>query len=135
MYEAVDRSLRILVPADIECHEFWKELQIAVGQMVVYPPGHRFPGCASLLLVKQPRYDNAGNGAHFPVWTSLVPGVPGQVLFIRGATELVKASETIDLERSVGGSDRDPAESGLQRLEQILAKAAAGGNRQIGIFR
>src|SRR6516225_221203 len=52
--EAVDAPPRPFAPADVERRELRKELQLAVGEMVVDPPGHRPPICAVRVPVRVP---------------------------------------------------------------------------------
>ncbi len=58
--ETGDRPNRAFVPADIERREPGKELQPAVGQMVVDPIGHRPPVGALGIAVGEPGHDDAG---------------------------------------------------------------------------
>src|SRR5262245_4677485 len=59
-YVAVDRTHRAFVPTDVERGELGKELQAAVGQMVVDPIGERSPVRALGIAVGEPRYHDAG---------------------------------------------------------------------------
>ncbi len=44
-------------------------------------------------------------------------------------------AEGVDLGRAIGGADGEPPEGRLQRLQQICAEPAAGGDGEVGIVR
>src|SRR4029077_15181680 len=73
--EAVDPPLRPLVPADVEGGELWKELQLAVRQVVVAPPRHRLPRRPLRVAIGEPRHDDRGHRADEAVRIAAVPDV------------------------------------------------------------
>jgi hypothetical protein len=59
--KALYPALRALVPPDVECRELREELQLAVRQVVMDPPGHRSPVGAFSVSVGKPRNDDCGD--------------------------------------------------------------------------
>jgi len=52
------------MPGDIEGAQLRKELEFALGQMVMKPPRHRLPGPARLHAVDQPWQGDTSHGSH-----------------------------------------------------------------------
>jgi len=132
--EAIDCPLRLLMPSNIEGGEIGKELEIAVGQMVMDPPGHGLPRRTGPKTVDQPGHYDACDRAHAAVRAAPIPGMTSPVLLIRGAAEPVGAAKGVDLRRPVGRADSQAPECRLQRFQEIFAKTAAGGDREIEII-
>ena len=89
------------MPAYIEGIQLRKELQFAVGKMIVYPPRHGCPRAAIGKPVYEPRYDDGCHGAHTSVVASLVPDVFGSIGLVAGAALVPFVTEIVDLGRSV----------------------------------
>ena len=86
---AVDRTIRLLMPPDVECAEVWKELKLAVGQMVVNPVGHCSPVGTLVVLISEPRYCDACHGAATSAFIEVIPNVARIVAFVRSAVVAV----------------------------------------------
>src|SRR5882724_11594324 len=86
-----------LMPADVERRELWKELQLAIGQMIVYPPGHRLPGGAVLQAIDQPGNDDRRHGAHAAIGAALIPDVAPAVPLVRSAAAVMLAAVRVHL--------------------------------------
>ena len=79
---AVDGMARLLVPADVEGAEFWKELQLAIWKMIVNPVGKSAPICACLVPVGKPRDYDACHCALVILGVAPVPDVARVVAFV-----------------------------------------------------
>jgi hypothetical protein len=123
---AVDAPLWPLMPADIECAQLGKEVQAAVGQVVVNPPRHRCPGAALFEVVDQPRHNDARHGTVRALRVGVIPDVATKVLLVAGAVEVVLVAVLIDLRCAVARPDVDAPEGSLQRFQQVLTQHPAG---------
>src|SRR3954469_12334525 len=131
--EAGDPAQLPLVPANVECRELREELELAVGQMVVNPPRHRLPSRALGDPVNEPRDDDRRHRSHAAGSVAPIPDVPRAVALVGAAALEVRVPERVHFGRAVAGPDRDAAEGRLQLLEQLLAQAPSGGDRQVGV--
>src|SRR6195256_1045993 len=103
--------------------------------MVMHPPGHRRPRRALLLAVGEPWHDHRRHGANAAVVAALVPNMTTFVRLVRGAVAVLLVAETIDLRRPVAGSDAEPSERVLQRLQKLLAKLRSSLDGKVRIIR
>ena len=132
--EAIDCALGSLMPPNIKGGEIGEELEIAVGQVVMDPPGHGLPCRTGPETVDQPGHYDACDRAHAAVRAAPIPRMTSPVLLIRGTAEPVGAAKGVDLRRPVGRADRYAPECRLQRFQEIFAKTAAGGDCEIEIL-
>src|SRR5215469_5354149 len=100
--KAVDPPLWLLVPADIECSELGKELQLAVRQMVVDPPCHCLPRGAGGIAVGKPRHNDRSHCADKAIAIATIPDMPGGVAFVRAAAFVACIAEGVDRRRTIG---------------------------------
>src|SRR5205809_3526959 len=100
--KAVDPPLRTLMPPDIEGGKLREELQLAVLQVVMNPPGHRPPVGALGVAVREPGDDDCGKRPHASTRVALVPNVTGIVALVRRATQAMGVAEGIDRWSAVG---------------------------------
>ena len=102
--------------------------------MIVNPPGKPSP-LGNRVSVDEPGQDDAGGGAHVPVSVAPVPDMPGIVRFVARAVVSMTIAVLVDGTVAKSRSQADASERRLQRLKQVLAEAAAGGDRQVRIVR
>src|SRR5580704_17658865 len=107
--EAVERPPRSLVPSNIECKKLREELNLAVRQVVVNPPGHCLPRCSHSRSVDQPRHDDRRQSPHSTILAASIPDVTRTVLFVRGATQSMFAPKVVDLRRAIRRSNGEAA--------------------------
>src|SRR5262249_41773109 len=88
---AEERSPGHFGPAAIEGGQFWKKLQLAIGQMIMNPPCHRLPGGSRLHTIDEPGDRDAGHRSHAARVTS-IPGVTGVVAWAGRAVVVVGIS-------------------------------------------
>ena len=94
-YVAVDGLGRLLVPADIEGAKHWEELELTVGQLVVYPIGQTSPVGSCFVLVCESRDHDAGHGTFVTLGITLVPDVPGKVALVGAAVVLLVVAQLV----------------------------------------
>src|SRR5262245_20494990 len=80
--KAVDRLPRRLMPTDVEGAELGKELELAVGQVIVDPPGHGLPGRAGREAIRKPGQNDARHRSDAAACVAPVPDVTGVVAFV-----------------------------------------------------
>ena len=73
--KAVDPPLWLLMPADVEGGQFGEELQLAVRQVVMDPPGECAPIRAIAVAVGEPRHDDCGHRPYSAHGAATVPNV------------------------------------------------------------
>ena len=73
--KAIDPPLWMLMPADVEGGQLGEELQLAVRQMVMDPPGECAPIRAVAVAVGKPRHDNGCHRPHSAGGIATVPNV------------------------------------------------------------
>ncbi len=133
--EAVDLTLRLFLPADVERAELREKLQLAVGEVIVDPPRHRLPLGAFQQAIGKPRDDDAGHGPDAPSRIAAVPDMAPIVALVRSAVVVVRVAKRVYRGRPVSRTDRQPSECRLQRFEEFLAEVPTRRNRQIRIGR
>jgi hypothetical protein len=107
--QAIDCPFRRLRPADVERRQLWEKLHFAIGKFVMDPPRHRLPSGASVQPVNEP-WQNDTRDRTDPARVLPVPDSPRAIFLVRRTAYAVFASECIDLWRTIGRSDMQPAE-------------------------
>jgi len=92
--EAVDAPPQPFAPADVERRELWKELQLAIGEMVVDLPRHRPPiGAVRVPVgepVGEPRNHDRGHRADAALGVAAVSDVAPVIALVRGAAQRMR---------------------------------------------
>lgn len=102
------------MPVDVKGREPGKEVQRAVRQVIVDPPGHVRPVAAARHVINKPRQHYASGGTALAPRIRIVPDVTSMVGRIGRAIQIVRIAEFIDSRRAVARSDVNPAKGGLQ---------------------
>ena len=103
------------MPTDVEGGVLREELQFAVGQMVMDPPGDRRPVEPFLPPVDKPGYDDTRHGAHPAIGAAHVPDVAGALGLVGSAAVVMLIAVRIDFRGSISRTDGQTTEAALQR--------------------
>ena len=105
------RAAPVLAPADVEGGEVREELEFVIGQVVMDPPGQRFP-VAGRLVVGDQRWTMIEAVAPMsPLASRRSQMWPRKIGLVASAVELVLVAEAVDRDRPEGRADRDAAEA------------------------
>ena len=114
---AVDCPVGRLMPGNVESCQFRIELELAVRQVVVNPPGQRLPVAGLFEVIDEGRHDDAGGRTHLAIRIPPVPDMTREVRLVAGTAVLLFMAEAVHLAGPVGGSNGETPKLLLQRLE------------------